>query len=80
MSSNHSAELRGFVTAIKEPGDEDKMGSDPWDIVAIDCEMIYTTCGNELARATFIGSKLQVLYVLQFCSKSFELNNLYNIF
>ena len=28
-----SNQLRGFVAAIKDPGDEDSMGSDPWDII-----------------------------------------------
>jgi hypothetical protein len=31
------------------------------DFQGIDCEMVYTTYGTELARVTFVGSNLEVL-------------------
>ncbi|ODM96019.1 RNA exonuclease 1, partial [Orchesella cincta] len=53
---------KGFVEAVLEEGPEDEMGNNPWDIIGIDCEMVYTTHGNELARVTVVGAELQVLY------------------
>lgn len=37
------------------------MGRDAWDIIGVDCEMVYTTHGNELARVTVVGVDRKVL-------------------
>lgn len=52
---------KGFVEAVLEEGSEDRLGNDPWDIIGIDCEMVYTTHGNELARVTIVGVDRKVL-------------------
>lgn len=52
----------GFVSTInREDNDLSKMGSSPWDIVGIDCEMVYTTHGSELARVTVVDVNREVL-------------------
>jgi len=46
---------KGFVDAVLEEGNDDEMGNNPWDVIGIDCEMVYTTHGNELARVTVVS-------------------------
>jgi len=48
------SQQQGFVSAVKDAADDEVIGNDEWDIIALDCEMVYTTVGNELARATFV--------------------------
>jgi hypothetical protein len=52
---------QGFVKSVKSEGDPAMMGSDPWDVVGIDCEMVHTIVGSALARVTVIAANRTVL-------------------
>ncbi|XP_021961342.1 RNA exonuclease 1 homolog isoform X2 [Folsomia candida] len=60
--SHPVASTRGFVSAVQSMGSDETMGTNRWDVVAIDCEMVYTTGGSELARATFLDKDGEVIY------------------
>nr|CAD7590204.1 unnamed protein product [Timema genevievae] len=52
-------DLRGFVTTFsKEPPPSDG----DYGVYALDCEMVYTSMGLELARVTVIDSELRCVY------------------
>nr|CAD7397045.1 unnamed protein product [Timema cristinae] len=52
-------DLRGFVTTFsKEPPPSDG----DYGVYALDCEMVYTSMGLELARVTVIDSELRCIY------------------
>lgn len=59
--SLQTSKIRGFVSSVRDEGEEHLMGYDDWDIVALDCEMVNTTAGSELARATFVGKNNEIL-------------------
>lgn len=52
-------DLTGFMTTF-EPEDEDDTRS--MEVYALDCEMVYTSRGLELARVTVIDNKCNVVY------------------
>jgi len=50
--------LRGFVRTLYKQSNDSSQES----VYALDCEMCYTTAGNELTRVTVIGPDLQTVY------------------
>jgi len=63
-------ERTGFMTTFNKADDEDQMGSRPWDVVGVDCEMVYTTHGSELARVTVVDvcGKTLLVFVAHICT------------
>lgn len=61
FSGKSPDDLKNFICAALEPGDPATMGTNPWDIIGVDCEMVYTTRGSQLARATFVDVNGKIL-------------------
>lgn len=53
------SKLGGFVTTFEPSGSSDKRSH---LVVALDCEMVYTTRGMELARVTVINNNCDTIY------------------
>ncbi|CAG7716728.1 unnamed protein product [Allacma fusca] len=62
FSGKSPDDLKNFICAALEAGEDSKMGAHVWDIIGVDCEMVYTTRGTELARATFVSADGKVIY------------------
>ncbi|CAH8664996.1 unnamed protein product [Schistosoma margrebowiei] len=64
--ANKWLDNEGFVITLpplpkSQEYDEDNDNNSSCNVYALDCEMVYTTGGCELARITIINSKLQVI-------------------